>query len=313
LVGGGDPTLASGAAPDGFAAARLPELVTATVAALRARGQSSTTIGYDAGAFTGPALAPGWKPVYVTDGDVSPVVGLMVDGGRVTAGSRARSADPAKAAAQRFAALLAAAGVRVTGKPRAAVGTGPELASVQSPPLTALIDRMLALSDNDIAESLARHVAIQSGAAGSFAAAGPAVAAALEPLGVAGVVLADGSGLSRADRVTPAALASIVRVAAQLAHPELRSLIEGLPISGFTGTMAHRFGDAKTHASAGLVRAKTGTLNNVTSLAGTVVDSDGRLLVFAFISNRSRPVAGPRDPRQGLDALVAVVAACGCR
>jgi D-alanyl-D-alanine carboxypeptidase/D-alanyl-D-alanine-endopeptidase (penicillin-binding protein 4) len=104
-----------------------------------------------------------------------------------------------------------------------------------------------------------------------------------------------------------------VRLAVLPAHPELRTLVTGLPIAGFSGTMADRFTAPGTRAYAGLVRAKTGTLNNVTSMAGTVVDRDGRELVFAFVSNRTKAVLGRKDARQGLDALIAVLAACGCR
>jgi D-alanyl-D-alanine carboxypeptidase/D-alanyl-D-alanine-endopeptidase (penicillin-binding protein 4) len=155
--------------------------------------------------------------------------------------------------------------------------------------------------------------AINSGGVPSFTGAATAVTAVLAGLGITGVTLVDGSGLSRSDRTSPAALAAIVRLAGQADHPELRTLVTGLPIAGFTGTMGHRFIDKGTRAFAGLVRAKTGTLDNVTSLAGTVVDADGRVLVFAFISNRTKPVLGSKDSRQGLDALIAVVAACGCR
>ncbi|MDQ1723114.1 MAG: hypothetical protein QOG52_142, partial [Frankiaceae bacterium] len=220
LVGGGDPTLAAGASPDGFAAARLVDLAQATATALKARGQTRVTVGYDAGIFSGPAVAPGWKPVYVTEGDVAPVGGLMLDGGRVAAGADPRVPDPAGAAGQRFAGLLTADGIQVTGRARAAVGGGAEIASVVSPPVSALVERMLTLSDNDIAEALARHVSLKKGGAGSFAAGAAAVSAAVGAIGIPGVRLTDGSGLSTQDRVTPAALAALLRRATDRAHPE---------------------------------------------------------------------------------------------
>jgi D-alanyl-D-alanine carboxypeptidase/D-alanyl-D-alanine-endopeptidase (penicillin-binding protein 4) len=237
----------------------------------------------------------------------------MLDGGRVAAGADRRVSDPAAAAGQRFAALLAADGIQVTGHARAAVGTGAEIASVVSPPVAALVERMLTLSDNDIAEALARHVSLKTGGAGTFAAGAAAVSATVANMGIPGAQLVDGSGLSTQDRVTPAALAAILRRATERTHPELLSLATGLPVAGFSGTMLRRFRDKGTLAYAGLVHAKTGTLKNVTSLAGTVVDRDGRLLVFAFISNRSTPVSASQSPTKGLDALIAVVASCGCR
>ncbi|MDQ1680311.1 MAG: hypothetical protein QOI42_1170 [Frankiaceae bacterium] len=314
LVGGGDPTLASGTPPAGDTAAGLPELARATAAALEASGTTSVSLAYDATLFSGPAVAPGWKPVYVTEGDVAPVSALSVDGGRARPGADARSPDPALAAATRFRALLVAAGVTVTGllPPRSA-GGGKQLAAVQSPPVADLVERMLTNSDNDIAEALARQVALATHRAATFADGAAAVVDALSRVGMGGVTLVDGSGLSRLDRITPATLAALLRLAASADHPELRPILTGLPIAGFTGTMRHRFRDKATLAYDGVVRAKTGTLKDVSSMAGTVVDADGRLLVFAFVSNRTKPVTGRRTPQQALDALIAVVAACGCR
>jgi D-alanyl-D-alanine carboxypeptidase/D-alanyl-D-alanine-endopeptidase (penicillin-binding protein 4) len=314
LVGGGDPTLASGVPPVGETAAGLPALARSTATALRAAGTSVVTLSYDASLFSGPATAPGWKPVYVTEGDVAPVGALSVDGGRVRPAAPARSPDPALAAATRFRALLASDGITVTGvlPPRPA-GSGRQLAAVRSAPVADLVERMLTNSDNDIAEALARHVALAAHRPGTFAAGASAVVAAVSALGVGGVSLVDGSGLSRQDGATPAALAALLRLAASPDHPELRPVLTGLPIAGFSGTMRRRFRDPATLAFDGVVRAKTGTLKDVNAMAGTVVDADGRLLVFAFVSNRTKPVTGHRSPEQGLDALIAAVAACGCR
>ena len=201
----------------------------------------------------------------------------------------------------------------VVGRSHAGAQLGKDIASVQSPPIAELVERMLMNSDNDVAEALARHVSLKTGGPGTFAGGGAAVAAAVATLGVPGVLLSDGSGLSTNDRATPAGLAALIRRASDAAHPELRAIINGLPVAGFSGTMRYRFRDKATRAYAGFVHAKTGTLKNVNALAGTVVDHDGRLLVFAFVSNRSKPVVGRKTPTQALDALVAVVAACGCR
>ncbi len=62
-------------------------------------------------------------------------------------------------------------------------------------------------------------------------------------------------------------------------------------------------------AGRGVVRAKTGTLTGVSSLAGVVTDADGRLLVFALMSNG----AGPGTVRPLLDAIAAELSRCGCR
>jgi D-alanyl-D-alanine carboxypeptidase/D-alanyl-D-alanine-endopeptidase (penicillin-binding protein 4) len=58
-----------------------------------------------------------------------------------------------------------------------------------------------------------------------------------------------------------------------------------------------------------VVRAKTGTLTGVSSLAGLVTDVDGRLLIFALMSNGPSPA----DSRPRLDAMAADLSRCGCR
>ncbi len=84
--------------------------------------------------------------------------------------------------------------------------------------------------------------------------------------------------------------------------------LDGLPIGGLTGTLDDRF-TGSTSDAAGRARAKTGTLTGANALAGSVVDDDGRLLVFAGM------VAGAGTPeaRAALDRFVATLAACGCR
>ncbi len=61
--------------------------------------------------------------------------------------------------------------------------------------------------------------------------------------------------------------------------------MSGMPIAGFSGTLAHRYGLGTAAAGRGVVRAKTGTLDGVNTLAGVVYDADGRLLAFAFMAN----------------------------
>ena len=314
LVGGGDPTLASRKRSDGLEVALLRDLARTTATALTAAGRTDVRVSYDTSLFSGPTSAPGWKPSYLSDGNVAPVGALMVDAGRVTYDGRARVGDPAAAAAKRFAALLKKRGITVTGRVAAATASSDtaELAAVQSAPIPVLVEHMLATSDNDLAEALARHVDRAAGGPGSFASAAAAITAAATSVGVGGISVADGSGLSRQNHIAPAALAALIRAAAG-ENARLRPLVTGLPAAGFTGTLVHRFGGSATDDAAGFVRAKTGTLNGVHAMAGTVVTRDGRLVAYALISNWAGTGPAPQAAADGLDALIAVVAQCGCR
>lgn len=309
LVGGGDPTLASPAAARlNPRLASLDRLAATTAGKLRAAGIGTVSLVYDASEYVGPRTGPGWKPDYVSGGDVAPVTALMVDGGRVRPDRRARQPDPATAAAAMFGSRLAVHGVRVRGVPHSvpgSAGSGPELATVTSLPTGELVDRMLTSSDNDLAEALGRAVAAQAGLPRSFAGAAEGIRRAVTALGVnvARLRLLDASGLSPLDRATPGVLAAIL-VAAE-SRPVLRRIFPGLPVAGFTGTLHDRFRTGPAAAAAGLVRAKTGTLRDVSALAGIVVDRTGAVLAFAFLapapSSRSRAEAA-------LDRLAATLA-----
>ena len=92
LVGGGDPTLAVHPFPAGQypRPATLASLAAATARALKAKGQSTVSLGYDATLYTGPGLAPGWPAAYVSTGNVTPISALEVDQGRLTTERRTR-------------------------------------------------------------------------------------------------------------------------------------------------------------------------------------------------------------------------------
>jgi D-alanyl-D-alanine carboxypeptidase/D-alanyl-D-alanine-endopeptidase (penicillin-binding protein 4) len=328
LVGGGDPTLAVNPFParDYPQPATLASLAKATARVLRAQGHRTVVLGYDTSLYTGPGLAPGWPAAYVTAGDVTPVVPLEVDQGRLTAAGRpedsddpynlaARSQDPAGMAASAFAGLLTADGIHVTGSPRAQTATTKTtLASVTSPPLSALVAQMLEESNNVIAENLARQVAVATSQPASFSGAAQAVIGELKRLGVtAGIHLVDGSGLSPRDSIAPVTLVKILEVAAD--HPKYRALLAGLPVAGFSGTLSagESVFSGISGAALGSVRAKTGNLGTVTSLAGLAYDKSGAVLVFAFMADQV-PSAGMLDKAaDAIDAAASALAGCGCR
>ncbi|MEV3925442.1 D-alanyl-D-alanine carboxypeptidase/D-alanyl-D-alanine endopeptidase [Actinomadura coerulea] len=322
LVGGGDPTLTAlppraGAGHPPYAS--LADLARQTATALKASGAGQGGAGqvrvdYDASAYQGPRTAAGWKPNYLPDGEVAPVSALTVDEGRVAPSDpskKTRVSDPPAVAAREFARLLSKNGVGArAGRSTVAQKEAVQLGAVQSPPLSALVEHLLTDSDNDVAEAVARQVAIKLGRPATFADAAQAVRQVLAGLGVAeGVSVNDGSGLSPLNRISPIALARIVSLAAGGDHPKLRPVITGLPIAGFSGTLSPpRYTVAASQAGAGMVRAKTGTLAGVSTLAGLAYDADGRLLAFAFMAGDGKGLVDPGK----LDQLAAAVAACGC-
>jgi D-alanyl-D-alanine carboxypeptidase/D-alanyl-D-alanine-endopeptidase (penicillin-binding protein 4) len=329
LVGGGDPTLAAGRPPasDYPQPATLASLAAETARALRARGVRAVHLRYDVSLFAGPGLGPGWAPDDVTSGNVTAIVPLEVDQGRLTPGGapqdadvpgnlRPRSTAPAASAAQDFASLLAGRGIRVLGPVTQAVAPreSATIAAVSSPPLAEIIEQMLTESNNVIAENLARQVAIATGHPASFRGGAAAETGVLRRLGVGGISLVDGSGLSPQDQITPNTLVHLIRVAAAPSRPELRPVITGLPVAGFSGTLAPGgsvFNDLGPPAK-GVVRAKTGNLLTVVSLAGLAYARNGQLLAFAFMADQL-PRGGLTAAGDDMTRLATALAACGCR
>jgi serine-type D-Ala-D-Ala carboxypeptidase/endopeptidase (penicillin-binding protein 4) len=221
----------------------------------------------------------GWKPDFYLH--ESPALSALIVNRGWT--GRYETARPALMAAQLFRADLRRAGVSVHGE--AAIGVASAqaalLAYVESAPLTALVRDMDIYSDNFYAEMLLKEVGAVQGTAGS-AAAGLAVErqllrAAGVPLN--GVRMVDGSGLSLLDRWTPLGLAALLRTMSE--DEDLRPyLLPALPIAGETGTLDRRM---RSGPARGLVRAKTGTTDNASSLSGFVGDR----YAFSILENGS--------------------------
>ena len=310
LVGGGDPYLAvrMKKKQDPVIRADLTTLAKQTAAALKKAGTTSVSLGFDASLFTGPDASPAWEPTYVRENIVTPVSALWADQG-VQNGIRSR--DPAASAARTFAGLLEDRGITVSGEPQQAEAPddAPALAVARSATVARIVETLIRVSDNQAAEVMLRQLAIAGGKPATFDGGAEAVTDVLDAADIdtAGLVLGDGSGLSRDNRIAPLTLAQTVNVAAST--PRTSSLVTDLPVSGFTGTLVDRF--ARLKASLGMVRAKTGTLTGVHSLAGYALDADGRPVVFAVMADRTSKVA-PVEAQAALDKIAAAIAACRC-
>jgi D-alanyl-D-alanine carboxypeptidase/D-alanyl-D-alanine-endopeptidase (penicillin-binding protein 4) len=315
IVGAGDPTLTGGA--NGFypGAGRLDQLAAQVKAALG--GQAPTKVIYDGSLYEGPTAAPGWDDDAAVGPFGAKATALAIDGARVNAkrpkdvhSGQARVGDPELVAAQAFAKAL--------GLSKSAVAKGKaaddarELGAVQSPSMESMIEIMLEDSDNVVAEALARQVALAKGKPASFVDAGRAILDTLTDLGVPveGASIVDGSGLSRQDRESPRMQTALLALAAGDTKPELRALVHGLPVAGWSGTMEDRNMDGtKPQAGAGTVRAKTGTLSSIACVSGLVVTKGGRLLAFAILADEVPE--GPNDTqisREGLDVITNALA-----
>lgn len=308
LVGGGDPYLTNRRDKRSSRVERadLQTLADRTVAALKAADRTSVWLGFDDSLFSGPAINPAWEDSYVPGNLVTPVSALWVDQG-VTKGIRSRT--PAASAADRFADLLRDADIDVTGDvvrttaPTSAV----PLAAVRSATVEQIVESLVRTSDNQAAEIMLRQTAVAAGRPATFEGGTQAVLEALRAADVdtTDLTLFDGSGLSRRNRISPTTLVDVVR--ASLATTRGAAVIDDLPVSGFSGTLATRF----DRAARGLVRAKTGTLSGVHSLAGYAVDADGRPVVFAVMTDDADRVKS-LAAQAAVDDVAAAIAVCSC-
>lgn len=312
LEGRGDPTLARAGKADPLAGGRPSLTVLAKAVAADYGTQTKVTVVYDDSAFTGPALGPGWPTSFPRAGVAAPVTALVVDGGRTRPGANARVPDPARQAADVFASLLKAEGLKVRRVTKGTVPDGArEVARVESAPIVDIVQEILTDSENNYAEALAHLVGGKLLGDPSFAGGAAATSQVLASLGfdTAGLTLVDGSGLSRQNRIPPALLADVLATVVSGTDADLVPIASGLAVAGMTGTLAGRFGSAATKDGRGFVHAKTGTLTGVSSLAGTVLDAEGRTLVFAIIDDKARSLGKARET---MDTVAATLARCGC-
>lgn len=262
LVGGGDPLLSGDWYPQSdldrfpaFNTTSLDELAR-NMAAAGVTQINGDVLG-DGSRYDDELYAPGWG-ADVNGIEAGPYDALLVNDARVL-GDEQRSNDPNQAGAREFVRILGEQGIAVTGG--AGTGTAPggaaELSSVQSQPLPAVIAEMLTNSDNNTAELMLKEIGLTASGAGTREAGAAAIATTLAGWGIdtAGLVVADGSGLSTDDRITCRTMIAVLQ------HAGFASAVgQGLAIGGETGTLNDVFGDTSV---AGRIRGKTGTLNNV--------------------------------------------------
>lgn len=286
LRGGGDPLLAT---PEYMAREQnQPQLFTDlgrladAVVAAGIRNVDGAVVG-DESRYDPIRFNPAWPVRFLTQGQAGPLSALSVNDGFAyfpeDNGVFRAAPDPAAYAAEVFARALRARGVMVSGS-RSGL-TPPEttgVATIESPPVGEVVAQMLRESDNTTAELLVKELGLRVDGAGTTANGTRVVLATLAEAGfdVSAATVVDGSGLAPDDTVTCALVGEL------LSHPPTDDAIEAaLPIAGESGTLARRFTRPEV---AGLLRAKTGTLNQVTALAG-FADTGAAEARFALIAN----------------------------
>ena len=200
-------------------------------------------------------------------------------------------------------ALLAQQGIEVTGGTRR--GPAPLAAQTlwlhHSPPLAAIVEEMLVHSNNHSAEQLLRILGEHTARPGTDAAGLAVERAELRALGVETMHLRtyDGSGLAPADKISPLTLAQLL--AAELRGPNAAVFVRSLPRVGMEGTVQYH----DLRAALGRARAKSGHLQHVNALAGTVLTRKHGRVVFAFVTNapNSESTVVYRAQDRALDTL----------
>lgn len=302
LRGSGDPLLATRSYAARYLSGHATEMGQ-LARPLRLRGVRLLrgAIVADERLFDARRTGPGWPDYYRAY--ASPLSALATNQD-FAGNSRARYvASPPRAAAQRLRATLRGFGIAHAGRLRTGA-TPPRtrvLATAVSPPLPAILRAMNLDSDNFVAETLAKDVGAYGAGSGTTAAG---VAHTGDLLRGRGILtrrdrLVDGSGLSRANRVSASSLVRLI--AAAEADPEWGPPLVGSLARPGEGTLVRRFPSGPARAR---VRAKTGYINGVSAIAGRVVSRRGQRYAFAMLMN-TWDIGGARATQDRVITLLA--------
>ncbi|MHB1138703.1 MAG: D-alanyl-D-alanine carboxypeptidase/D-alanyl-D-alanine-endopeptidase, partial [Microthrixaceae bacterium] len=304
MVGGGDPLLTTDGYESRMTHGLQPgtdlEAVADQIVDTGVREITGSIVG-DASRYDDVHLAPSWPERYLTQGQVGPLSALMVDDGWRSGGGPTE--DPALHAATVLHDLLVDRGVEIAAAPTTGV-TPPEAATLtEVPSLTIgeLVDEALRFSDNTTTELLVKELGVHAGTGGTTTAGIEELRrwVAASGLPAEGVSFDDGSGLSANDRLTCRFLSALLAV-----EGPSGVVANGLAVPGGPGTLDDRFLSEPLRSR---LRAKTGTLNSVTSLSGWLRTDAAADLAFALLINTGSRNVGESDfalQRQLLEAML---------
>lgn len=238
---------------------------------------------------------------YGTSSEIGPLSGLDFDSGYSSASAGSFATDPALTAAATLAQSLRGAGVRVS--TNVALATAPpfstELARIESPPLTEIVNTTNVYSDNHFAEMLIKLLGARLGGAGSTAA-GAQVVEQFARGHESGLHAVDGSGLTRSNRATPKQVVGLLK--SMRGNPAGDEFIQDLALTGHEGTVADRMHGT---AAYGRCRTKTGTLTGVSNLSGYCFNRDGKLMIFSILMGSVRDLGLAHAEQDSIAAEIA--------
>lgn len=288
LVGDGDPTLG------GSGIAKLAKRI-AAAGITRVQGP----VFYDASNFDLRTAVP---QTGVTGGPyLGSLSGLSYDWGW---GESGPFSNPAGSAASELLRQLRAQGVVVTGKVKRApedLQRAEQVAGLESPAMSSIAAATNAPSDNFLAEMTLKILSDQLGPLGTTKA-GVRIVERFAAANDARIGIENGSGLSRRNRATPAAVGRFLRSMAGKSSAVASAFRDSLAVAGRTGTLAYRMGGT---AAEGRCQAKTGTLNGVSALSGYCRSASNERFVFSLLFGGRVDTDAARTAQDRAAALIA--------
>ncbi len=176
-----------------------------------------------------------------------------------------------------------------------------------SPTLRKIVDWTLVWSDNVLAERVARLASVAAGNSFDDAGVAKTFNALLTSMNIdtKNLVVKDASGLSKQNRMTAKQVSQLLMV---IYHdPKFIPIMQGLPVGGVSGTLQNRFLETAPEA-VGLVRAKTGTLNGTTNLAGFVESGDHNYIFVVIADRHSKSYTVTKRVRATVDRILGKIA-----
>ena len=327
LVGGADPQLGTESNP---VKADLADLAKQTAEKLKEFNVFEVNVFID-DSILGPLQRPtDWVDNYFSSSEIHLISALNLDD--PSAPGQA-PVDPSITTGQKFAVYLLKNNIKVNGLVfrKTAPQDAFEVAKEYSKSVSQIIEDLLLISNNQDAEIIARVASLVAQNDPSTEAATDLILEDVEMLGISSVdnVIRDASGLSRSNKISPSDISQLIYKS--IKNPEITksnrgettkfmltpsspipadpwSVFTGLPTGYGLGTMKKRF-DEVGSPGRGVVRAKTGSLNRVVTLAGTITTKDNVMLSFSILVNK---VEQPQSVREAIDNLLNAIAQCKC-